>query len=190
MPDLYFVTSNDQKFAKGQSVCAEYDVRLLQHDFEIDEVQSEDIDYVAKRKAEAAFAAAGQPVIISDDAWQITGLNGFPGTYAKSVNTWFSSEDYVRLTKDLEDRTIIFVQSLVYQDRTTQKLFKRETKGVLLKDVRGERGVSIQKVVSLEPDQTTSISEVIGNGSHYTGENTLKVWHDFATWYKEHDGKD
>ncbi len=185
MEKVIFSTGNAQKMSKGKSVCQEYGIELIQNELDIDEVQSEDTEYVARRKAEAAYQLVKHSVIISDDAWEIPGLNGFPGTYAKSVNTWFSPEDYIRLTKDLEDRRILLMQTLVYQDHDMQQLFIRKTEGVLLREARGEVGISIQKVVSFEPDQTTSISEKIANNGHYSGENTLKVWHDFAAWYKE-----
>lgn len=159
---------------------------MVQLKLDIDEVQSEDPDYVATKKAEAAFAAAGEPVIISDDAWQMLGLGGFPGTYAKSANSWLKPEDYTRLMDGINDRRANFIQTLVYQDETGQKLFKHESGGTVLSEPRGDSGVSIQAVISLEPDGQTSIAEVIGDGSHYDGPAALEVWHDFAKWYAKH----
>lgn len=185
MKRIIFSTGNVQKFAMGQAVCQEYSLKLIKQDLDIDEVQSENPEYVARRKAEAVFSLVKDSVVISDDAWCIFGLNGFPGTYAKSVNTWFSADDYIRLTKDLIDRRIVIMQSLVYQNEHTQKLFTNKTTGTLLPEPRGKAGDTIQKVVSLEPDGQTSISEKIGSDSHYSGESTLQVWHDFAKWFKK-----
>lgn len=185
MNQLLFSTGNTEKFTMGRITCEKYGIELVQSKLDIDEVQSHDIEYVARRKAEAAFALLKQPVVISDDAWEIPGLNGFPGTYAKDVNDWFSADDWLRLTKDLDNREASIIQTLVYQDEHAQQFFIRRTKGVLLKEIRGENGKSIQKIVSLEPDQKTSISEIIGNGVHYSGEDTLKIWHDFAQWLKD-----
>lgn len=185
MKQILFSTGNSQKFAKGQSVCHEYGITIVQEPLDIDEVQSEDTEYVARRKAEAAYQLLKQPVVISDDAWGITGLNGFPGTYAKSVNTWFSTDDYIRLTRDLENKEVILIQTLVYQDHDEQLLFVRKTKGIILSEARGQVGAPIQKIVSFEPDQKTSISEKIGDNSHYSGAETLLVWHDFAKWYSK-----
>ena len=185
MKHLIFSTGNSQKLGIGQSVCVDYAITLQQNELAIDEIQSEDTAYVARRKAEAAYALLKQPVIISDDAWSIHGLNGFPGTYAKSVNTWFSTDDYIRLTRDLTDRRISLFQTLVYQDHDVQQLFIRESLGVLLPEPRGERGAPIQKIASFEPDGVTSISEKMADKTHYSGEQTLLVWHDFAQWYTE-----
>lgn len=167
---------------KGRQVCKKYGIELVQRDLEIDEVQSEDIEYVARKKVEAAFSLLREPVVISDDAWVIHGLNGFPGTYAKSVNTWFTPADYIRLTKDLADRRVTLVQTLVYQDEHGQHFFKRETVGALLKEPSGQNGATIQKIVSMESDSSASISDVMGGGTHYSGEDTLRVWHNFASW--------
>jgi non-canonical purine NTP pyrophosphatase (RdgB/HAM1 family) len=184
MKTLAFVTTNPQKFAMGHSICQDYGIRLLQTKLDIDEVQSEDTEYVARRKAEAANHLTGAPVITSDDAWEIHGLKGFPGTYAKSVNEWFSPADYLNLTRDLEDRTTSFIQTLVFQDDDTQQLFVQTTPGTLLKEARGDSGVSIQAIISLEPGGNQSIAEMISDASHYKGESALAVWHNFARWYQ------
>jgi non-canonical purine NTP pyrophosphatase (RdgB/HAM1 family) len=184
MTELIFSTGNNQKFSMGQHACSEYDITLIKNELDIDEVQSEDIEYVARRKAEVAFSLVKQPVIISDDAWHIFALNGFPGTYAKSVNTWFSGDDYLRLTRDLEDRRIALVQSLVYQDEHAQQFFKKETIGTLLTESKGTAGVALQKIVSFEKDGK-SISEMMGDKAYYAGAEALKVWHKFAKWYTE-----
>lgn len=180
---LIFVTTNEQKFAKGQSVCKEYGIELIQQELDIDEVQSEDTEYVARRKAEAAYEIVKAPVITSDDAWAFHALKGFPGTYAKSVNSWLTADDYIRLMKDVEDRRVSFVQTLVFQDEHGQQLFKNESIGNALEEPRGDSGVSIQAVVSLESDGQKSIAEMIGGGTHYDGASAIAVWHQFAKWY-------
>lgn len=183
MKELIFSTGNNLKFGKGKAVCDEYGITLTQNTLDIDEIQSEDTEYVARRKAEAAFQLLKQPVIISDDAWAITALNGFPGTYAKSVNHWFTPEDYLRLLHDSTDRSATFTQTLVYQDEHVQKLFSHQTIGEILHESRGTAGASIMKIVSFEDDKQKSISEVIGSGSHYSGKSTLQVWKNFAEWF-------
>jgi inosine/xanthosine triphosphate pyrophosphatase family protein len=170
----------------GSTVCKDYGIDLLQNMLDVDEIQSENTEYVAVRKAEAAYNLVGKPVIISDDAWEITALNGFPGTYAKSVNTWFTADDYIRLTKDLENREIAFTQTLVYHDAGSTKVFKSVSFGTLLPEVRGTTASSatIMKVVSMR-DDGVSIAEELESGKVFSGKSTLKVWHDFAEWYSE-----
>jgi XTP/dITP diphosphohydrolase len=185
MKQIVFSTGNSQKMRMGQTVCDEYGISLLQKDLDIDEVQSENSEYVAIKKAEAAFNILKQPVVISDDSWAFLGLNGFPGTYAKSVNHWLSADDLIRLMDGVADRRLLFTQMLAYKDSGEIKIFKRETIGTALYQPRGNSGAPTQKVVSFAPDKKTSIAEMLDSGSYFSGDETLQVWHDFAKWFKE-----
>src|SRR3989344_4509071 len=150
--ELIFCTTNSQKFAKGHAVCKEYGINLTQKIVEIDEIQSEDVIRVAQDKAKNAYALVRRPVVVSDDAWEISGLRGFPGTYAKSINTWFTVDDYLRLTRPLTDKRIIFVQSLVYQDDKSSKLFVKKIEGTLLDKARGNKNLQqFNKLAGLTP---------------------------------------
>lgn len=183
MKQILFSTGNTQKLLMGQTICNEYDISLKQKNLEIDEVQSEDALYVAQKKAEAAYSIAQQPIVISGDSWAFLGLNGFPGTYAKSVNHWLNPEDLLRLMDGITDRRLLFTQILVYQDESQQRLFKKETLGTTLHEARGKSGATTQKIVSFEKDGKTSIAERLDNGNYFSGSDTLQVWHDFAKWY-------
>ncbi len=168
----------------GQSVCKANGIDIVQRSLDIDEVQSENPEYVARRKAEAAFAELEQPALISDDSWNIHGLNGFPGTYAKSVNAWFSPDDFLRLTKDLEDRSVSITQFLVYTDGKNQQLFSHTTTGTLLTESCGEAGASIQKVISFVPDNRSMSQTIDDNSFLESAQETLHVWHEFIAWIK------
>lgn len=183
MRQLIFSTGNSQKIAKGKAICKEYGIELLQKDFAVDEVQSEEKEYVAREKAKAVFAAAQKPIVISDDSWAFLGLNGFPGTYAKAINHWLSAEDLVRIMDGITDRRVAFTQTIVYQDHTQQKLFSHQTIGIALTKPSGNSGDPLQKMISMEPDAKTSISEILDNNNYYSGASTLQVWHDFAAWF-------
>lgn len=182
MKQVLFSTGNSQKFTIGQTVCQEYGISLLQKDLQIDEVQSEEAEYVARKKAEHAYVAAKQPVLISDDSWAFLGLNGFPGTYAKSINHWLTPADLLRLLDGITDRRLLFTQILVYQEGQRQEIFKKETIGTALYEPKGKSGATTQKIVSFEPDEKT-ISEKLDEGSYFSGTDTLQVWHDFAQWF-------
>lgn len=182
MKKLFFSTGNAQKLRMGQSVCERYNIELIQQKLVIDEIQSEDCEYVARRKAEAAYELLGQPVLVSDDAWNIYGLNGFPGTYAKSINTWFTADDYLRLTRDLDDRRASVIQILVYQDAQTQRVFSHETMGTILKEISDTPGQPNEQVISFDPEGKLSISDMLADGRSHSTEDTVRVWYDFAEW--------
>ena len=151
---------------------------------DIDEIQAENSEAVIARKAHDAFAYTRQPVVVSDDSWNIPGLRGFPGPYMKSIDHWFTPQDFINLTKPLSDRRIILVQLLAYQDANIQKIFRKEYTGTLLIEPRGNYGRPLQKVVTMPGDDGLSIAEVYDQAQSVHADREVDIgWRDLATWY-------
>jgi inosine/xanthosine triphosphate pyrophosphatase family protein len=184
MQQLLFSTGNHEKFEIAQATCQPLGLELQMRAMDIDEIQAEDSEVVIARKARDAFAATGQPVVVSDDSWNIPGLRGFPGPYMKSMDYWFTPQDFINLTRPLEDRRIILVQLLAYQDTDTQKIFRREYTGALLTEPRGTYGQPLKKVVTMPGDNGLSIAEVYDQEHRvHTDREVSAGWRDLATWY-------
>lgn len=186
MSEIIFSTGNELKFHNGQIACKKYGINLKQAVLHTDEIQGENPEDIALDKAKKSFAELGRPVIISDDSWDIPGLNGFPGAYMKSMNEWFSPNNFVNLTKSLADRRIFLHARLVYIDSKTTKLFTNTFEGYLLKEPRGEYGPPSQKVISLHGDNNLSISEVHDKQLHKDGRDVHKIWDEFCEWYNQY----
>ncbi len=185
MNDLTFVTGNSSKFSIASHAFVQVGIQLLQETLDIDEVQSEDSEYITRKKCQAAYELLRKPVIVNDDSWAMPGLRGFPGPYAKSMNHWFMAEDWARLTVPLTDRRVILTQIIAFQDREGQHLHKNIAEGKLLSKPRGQSDVSFQTVITMEGDDGLSIAEVLSNNpNHYNEHQVARLWHDVATWYK------
>ena len=184
MQSLIFSTGNEAKFATASQVCAQYGIELVQSHSDIEEIQSEEAQRIVLDKGRKAFALAGQPVIVSDDSWVMPGLNGFPGPYMKSMNEWFTAEDFIRLTSHLSDKRAYLVQYLAYHDVDQEKVFIQKQEGTLLAEPRGSYGPASYKVISMVGDNGLSISEVHSQDSALADRSAGVVWHEFAAWYK------
>lgn len=183
MQNVVFVTGNPVKFRLGERVCLANGFELNQKELDITEIQSLDGNAVARHKAEQAYKILQKPIIITDDTWLIPGLNGFPGTYMQAINTWFSSEDWLRLTKPLKDRRSILRQILVYQDAKQQKLFSRDIEGRLLKEIHGASAeYPVLAVVAFDDSGKSSAEQLALRKPFPLLDET--VWDDFAPWYK------
>lgn len=184
MNKLVFCSGNAEKFSNALLVCEQYDIELEQAELSIDEIQSEDGDKIISDKLNKAYAILKKPVIVSDDSWEISGLNGFPGPYMKSINHWFTPEDFLRLTLPLEDRTVYLIQRLGFKNESVSKIFIRKTKGTVLKEVKGEYGVTSHKLISMDGDNGLTISEVYDKGLDKAEREVAGNWHEFISWYK------
>jgi XTP/dITP diphosphohydrolase len=186
MSELTFVTGNADKYASAEHVSAEYGVNLSQASPDIDEVQSEDSEYIARMKAEAAYQLLKHPVIISDDSWEIPGLNGFPGPYMKSMNHWLSADDFLRLTSPLTDRRVFLIKLLVYKDVSIEKVVSHTVEGTILTEARGNSDSPWTKVVTMPGDNGKTIAEVYEAKLQLSQRKSAQVWHDFFAWYKDY----
>ncbi len=183
MQQLLYATGNFEKFRLADVVCGKHGLKLAQDTLDVPEIQGEDGTVIALDKAAKAFAKFNKAVVITDYNWLIPGLNGFPGAYMKSVNDWFTLEDWLNLTRPLKDRRIILRQILVYQDKDMQKLFSADVEGILLPEGRGESRYPHSKITSFDNGQHSNAEY------HERGESSAAhrhtVWHDFVEWYSK-----
>lgn len=183
MSSLIFATGNKEKFSIAQAACRPHGIELTQQPAEIDEVQSEDLEYIIRRKAEAAFDKFGQPVVVSDDSWSVPALNGFPGPYMKSIDHWFAPQNFLDLMARYDDRRITLIQQLAYHDGSTCRTFRNDYTGHVLGEARGNYGKPLQKVITMPGDNGLSIAEVFDQGISHGDRKVVEGWQAFINWY-------
>lgn len=183
MKQITYVTGNATKFHQASVACQQAGIELQQTKLDIPEIQSETGEPVARDKAAKAFAILQQPLVVSDDSWMIPGLNNFPGPYMKSINDWFTVEDWLRLTAQLTDRSIILHQIVIYQDSEGQQLFTVDIPGILLREARGKSPFPHSTITSFDNGLHSNAEY------HEKGESAAQYhhnpWHDFAAWYTQ-----
>lgn len=181
MKKVLYVTGNAIKFQLGQTICRAQGLEMEQGMFDAPEIQDEDGEIVARDKAQKAFEHFQKPIVVCDDNWIIPALNGFPGPYMKSMNHWFTAQDWLRLTSTLDDRRIILRQIAVYQDANGQRAFTCDIEGILLREARGKSPYPHSEITSFDGGRTSNAEH------HARGETSADhrqtVWHDFARWF-------
>lgn len=186
METLAFATGNKYKFHTAQEVMKQAGITLVQEIVEVDEIQGEDEEIITRDKAQKIYDILGRPILVNDDSWSIPGLNGFPGPYMKSINQWFTPDDFIRLTKDLTDRRIFLRQVTVYQDERGQHVFTKEIPGTILEEAAsGYPGVPCMMICSLTTDGR-SLAEVRATTPEQLAHEHDTVWHEVAAWIKEY----
>lgn len=154
-------------------------ITLQQVELEIDEIQGSDYARIAAAKAQAAFAITGEPVVVTDTAWNIPALNGFPGAYMKEADQWFGVDDFLNLLKPYSDRRICFIESIAYKDAHTEKVISREYWGTIAFEPRGKTAPGIHQLAEFN-GKTLSENHDAGSTSHDPKEY---IWYEFAQWY-------
>lgn len=188
MKTIYFATSNLEKIQIAQTICAEAGVTVQSVSLDIDEIQGEDPEVIVRDKAHRAYEQLGMPVVVSDDTWDIPALKGFPGAYMKSINYWFTPEDFLRLMEGVSNRKIILHQYIAYTDGSVTEVFKNDIPGQIISEARGKSEKSPNMtVIVLDSDNGKTIAEVFEQGEEAVVaryKNRPDAWHGFIEWYK------
>ena len=128
--------------------------------------------------------------MVSDDTWDIPSLKGFPGAYMKSINYWFTPDDFLRLMKGVENREIILHQYIAYTDGSVTEVFKNDISGQIINEVRGKSEKSpIMTVTVLDSDNGKTLAEVFDQSEEAVVaryKNRPDAWHGFVEWYKKY----
>lgn len=183
MKTIVFCTGNELKFTTAQDACKKYGLDLVQRQLNITEIQAEDYMDIAIDKASKAYDLLKAPVVITDDAWEFAGLNGFPGAYMHSINRWFEPEDFLNLLAPNKDRSVTLTQVLVYKDEKIQKIFKFKIEGKVLDSVRGKSETPSHRILSLEGDNGLSIAEAFDAATDKSSRKSAQIWEEFVEWY-------
>lgn len=179
---ITFVTSNDYKFRHAMHILSTKGVELTRQHMDLDELQTPNGEILVRHKAQQAFNALRKPVVVNDDTWIIPGLQGFPGPYMKDINGWLTPEDWLRLTRDLDDRRITLRQNTMYMDADGQHYFSKDINGTLLTEIRGVNKFPHLTIMTFNEDTGRSAAEIIADGRPAISANTPTSWHDFADW--------
>jgi XTP/dITP diphosphohydrolase len=181
MSDFTFVTSNDHKVRTAQTVCRDFGLTLERKNMDLLEIQSDSGEEIARFKVEQAYQAVQAPVAVTDDNWLIPGLNGFPGPYMKYINQWLKPEDFLNLTRSLEDRRIIMRHIIAYKDNFREKLFSVDIEAIILKQIQGSSVIPHFAVISFDGGGE-SAAEAETTGTSVVA-NRPNAWHEFCSWF-------
>lgn len=181
--EIIYVTGNTEKFDIGNATCRTRGVKLVQGKAEIDEIQSENSETIIRDKAERAYKHFRKPLVVNDVSWEIPAVNGFPGPYMKFVSRWFSPTDWLNLMKPYEDRRIVLVDYIAYQDNEGCRVFRTEYTGNFIREIRGNYGSSLQKVVTMPGDDGRTIAEIYDHKVQHDTREVAASWRSFLDWY-------
>lgn len=133
--DLYFVSSNKNKYLEAQEILKSFGISLGHIEFKLEEIQDISITNIALRKSQDAFSRWKKPLIIEDDGLFITSLLGFPGPYSSYVFNTIGNNGILKLLGTRRDA--IFQSVIVYRDHKEFKVFSSKVSGKISKKIKG-----------------------------------------------------
>ncbi len=116
MRKISFVTSNKGKVESLQNRLPN-DIKVVQANIEIPELQGDNVEDVVREKARAAYQILKKPVVVQDSAFHIDALGGFPGLYIKYINKTIGPEGILKLLEGVTNRSCFFRMGVGYADQ-------------------------------------------------------------------------
>ena len=112
--ELFFVSSNNHKFTEAQRILSNLGLEISLFKTTLEEIQSNSLSEIAKRKALDAYSKVQKPVIIEDDGLFIDSLDGFPGPYSSYAYDTIGNKGIMNLLEKIESRNAKFVAIIAY----------------------------------------------------------------------------
>ena len=114
LSELFFASSNENKFQEAERILTNLGVKVNFSKTTLEEIQSSSLSEIAEQKAISAYELIQKPVIIEDDGLFIDSLNGFPGPYSSYVYDTIGNKGIMNLLENSEFRDAKFVSIIAY----------------------------------------------------------------------------
>jgi len=134
---IYFVTSNNGKFAEARAIFED----LVQRDIGYAEIQADTLEEVALYGMKEVAARLQGPVMLEDAGLFVEALKGFPGVYSAYVQKTIGNAGILRLMEGQENRKAYFKSVVAYAEPGMETvMFSGEVHGQIGFEARGKKG--------------------------------------------------
>lgn len=151
MEEVVFVTGNTGKLEEVRRFLS---IPVRHEALELEEFQSIDPEAIVRRKAEAAYAALGRPLLVEDTSVVFPALGRLPGPFIKFFEEELGQEGICRLL-DGKDRACIATARFALHDGTSIHIFEGSMPGIVADAPRGTRSFGWASIVVPEGKDKT-----------------------------------
>lgn len=135
---IFFASSNKNKYVEAKEILENFGLELTFLKCNLEEIQSDSLDDVARHKALQAFSICSRPVIVEDDGLFIDSLNGFPGPYSSFVFKTIGNRGILKLLS--KQRSANFRSIIAFCEKKDKvSLFDANIKGRISRKEHGKR---------------------------------------------------
>ncbi|HEX9816595.1 MAG TPA: XTP/dITP diphosphatase [Candidatus Thermoplasmatota archaeon] len=153
---LRFVTSNQGKVKEAQARLASLGIEVVGNARDLEEIQADTIEAVARHKARQLLGKIRPPFFIEDAGLHIDALRGFPATYSSFVFRTIGVDGILRLLegKTGKERRAYFLAVIAYVDVSRRvRIFTGRADGHIADAAHGKNGFGFDPIFI--PDRST-----------------------------------
>lgn len=184
---VFFATNNLNKFREACMVMREFNLAMGMLRVKALEIQSEDLEEIAKFSVLNAFEKCCIPIIVEDAGLFVEALNGFPGPYASYVYKTIGNEGLLKLMENVKLRKARFQSVVAYfsAELAAPICFRGEVAGEITEKVQaGSSGFGFDPIFKPEQSSKTFAEMDVKEKNMYS--HRAKALREFAKWYIAH----
>ncbi len=140
---LTVVTGNKRKAAEIAAITG---LTAESVELDIPEIQSLDVEIVAKEKALAAYARLHRPVVVDDTGMVIDALGGLPGALVAWFLDKLGAQGILNLVRGNSERGCSVMTCIGFADEGGAVTFVGTVKGRLAEQVQGDHGFGYDSI--------------------------------------------
>jgi len=111
------------------------------------EIQSEELEEVAKESALKAYHLLQRPLFVEDSGLFIKALNGFPGPYSSYTYKKIGLDGILKLMSGEKNRDAEFVSQIAYINQSgVIKLCRGVCEGIIAEEAKGSEGFGFDPI--------------------------------------------
>jgi len=144
---ILFVTSNLNKVKEIESILSSYYITVETAKIKKYEIQSEELEEVAKESALKAYHLLQRPLFVEDSGLFIRALNGFPGPYSSYTYKKIGLDGILKLMSGEKNRGAEFVSQIAYINQSgVIKLCRGVCEGIIAEEAKGSEGFGFDPI--------------------------------------------
>lgn len=158
---VVFVTNNLSKVKEIESILSGYNIVVKASSIKKREIQSEELEEVAKESALSAYQILKTPLFVEDSGLFIKALNGFPGPYSSYTYKKIGVAGILKLMSGEKNRGAVFVSQIAYINESgVIKLCRGVCDGAVAEEARGCGGFGFDPIF-IPKGQTKTFAEMV-----------------------------
>lgn len=183
---IFFATNNIHKFDEARKVLTEYKIAVGMLRAKALEIQSDNLEEIAKTSVVDAFKRCDLPLIVEDAGLFIDTLNGFPGPYSAYAYKTIGNKGLLKLMENIENRKARFHSVIAYYSAELKSpiCFKGEVAGEIAREERRgkrESGFGFDPIFKPVNSQKTFAEMTSMKKNKYS--HRAQALRKFAEWY-------
>jgi len=183
---IFFATDNIHKFDEARKVLTEYKIAVGMLRAKALEIQSDNLEEIAKTSVVDAFKRCNLPLMVEDAGLSIDTLNGFPGPYSAYAYKTIGNKGLLKLMENIENRKARFHSVIAYYSAELKLpiCFKGEVAGEIAREERRgkrESGFGFDPIFKPAESNKTFAEMTTVEKNKYS--HRAQALRKFAEWY-------